>query len=323
MDSSFDLVTIGNATIDLFLSIQDTNRHFHLNEETQELCVRYGDKALVEKVELLLGGNASNVAVGVSRLGFKSAILAEIGTDEFSQKIVNNLKNEGVSDFFLKRNEKTPSLISVIINFKVDRTIFVEDIEMEHNFDLNNLNVKWIYLTSLGKKWKDTYKQVTEFCKRENAKLAFNPGILQLDDDFSKISQTFQVTDALFVNKEEARSILTANGKATSSVNIEDSLLPLKSLGPKAIVITDGKNGSCSINEQDKVFSCGIIESQAIERTGAGDSYAAGFLSAILAGLDFSTAMVWGARNASSVVTRVGAQTGLLTRKKLEEKLKE
>lgn len=323
MDSSFDLVTVGNATIDLFLSIQDTNKHFRLNEDTQELCARYGDKALIDKVELLLGGNASNVAVGVSRLGFKSAILAEIGTDEFSQKIVNNLKNEGVNDSLLKRNEKAPSLISVIINFKVDRTIFVEDIEMEHNFDLNNLNVKWIYLTSLGKKWEDTYKKVTEFCKQENAKLAFNPGILQLDDDFNKISQTFQVADVLFVNKEEAKSILNANGKTVSAEDIKNLLLPLKSLGPKSVVITDGTNGSCSINERGEVFSYGIIQSQAVERTGAGDSYAAGFLSAILAGLDFNTAMIWGARNASSVVTKVGAQTGLLTKEQLEEKLKE
>lgn len=322
MDSSFDLVTVGNATIDLFLSIQDTNKHFRLDKETQELCVRYGDKALIDKVELLLGGNASNVAVGVSRLGFKSAILAEIGTDEFSQKIVNNLKNEGVNDSLLKRNEKAPSLISVIINFKVDRTIFVEDIEMEHNFDLNNLNVKWIYLTSLGKKWESTYKKVTEFCQQENAKLAFNPGTLQLDDDFNKISQTFQIAEVLFVNKEEAKTILNANGRTVSSEEIKDLLLPLKNLGPKSVVITDGKNGSCSVNKQGEVFSYGIIESQAIERTGAGDSYAVGFLSAILAGQNFDTAMVWGTHNASSVVTKVGAQTGLLTKEQLEEKLK-
>jgi len=322
MDSSFDLVTVGNATIDLFLSIQDTNKHFHLNEETKELCARYGDKALIDRVELLTGGNAANVAMGVSRLGFKSAILAEIGTDEFSQKIVNNLKNEGVDDTLLKRNENAPSLISVIINYKVDRTIFVEDIEMEHDFDLNNLSAKWIYLTSLGKKWESAYKKVAEFCRRENVKLAFNPGTCQLDDDFNKISQPLQIAETLFVNKEEAKTILNANGKTVSSQEIKDLLLPLKSLGPKSVVITDGKNGSCSVNKQGEVFSYGIIESQAIERTGAGDSYAAGFLSAVLAGQNFNTAMVWGAHNASSVVTRVGAQTGLLTKEQLEEKLK-
>jgi ribokinase len=312
MDSSFDLVTVGNARIDLFLSIQDTNKHFRLNEETKELCVHYGDKATIDKLDVLPGGNAANVAVGVSRLGFKSAILAEIGTDEFSQKIVNSLKNEGVNDSFLKKNENVSSLISVIINFKVDRTIFAEFIEMEHNFNFDNLSTKWVYLTSLAKKWEDAYEKTVVFCKQTGAKLAFNPGTNQLDDSFEKIKEAIDICEILFVNKEEAKSILTANGKEISSEESKDLLLSLKELGPKAVVITDGKNGSWSINEQNEIFSYGIIESQVIERTGAGDSYAAGFLSAILSEQAFDKAMAWGAQNSSSVVAKVGAQSGLL-----------
>jgi sugar/nucleoside kinase (ribokinase family) len=318
MDSSFDLITVGNARIDLFLSIQDTNKHFRLNEQNQELCIRYGDKAPIDKLEVLPGGNASNVAVGVSRLGFKSAIIAEIGTDEFSQKIVNNLKSEGVFDTFLKKNKNVPSLISVIINYKVDRTIFTEFHEMEHDFFYNGLQTKWIYLTSLAKKWEHVYEKIVDFCKKTGTKLAFNPGTLQLDDSYEKIREAFKICELLFVNKEEAKSILTKNGKTVSKEEMEDLLLPLKELGPKTVIITDGINGSCSVNQQNEIFSCGIIESKAIERTGAGDSYAAGFLSAILAGQNYNTAMTWGAKNSSSVVTKVGAQTGLLTKEKIE-----
>ena len=98
--SSYDVVLVGNATVDNFLWIQDENKHFRMDEATRELCIKMGDKSLIEKAYFLVGGNAANVSVGLSRLGFKTAVVAEIGEDEFAQKIINSLSAEGVSDEF-------------------------------------------------------------------------------------------------------------------------------------------------------------------------------------------------------------------------------
>ena len=95
---SFDFVAVGNAKVDIFLQVHDTNKHFRLDPETGELRIKSGDKASIDSASIVIGGNAANVSVGVSRMGFKSAIVAEIGSDEFADKIINSLKNENVSE---------------------------------------------------------------------------------------------------------------------------------------------------------------------------------------------------------------------------------
>lgn len=321
MESSFDVIVIGSATIDIFLSIHQTNKHFHLNEHTRELCVRWGDKALVDKLQLLLGGNASNVSVGLSRLGFKSAIMAQIGLDEFAQKIINGLKKEGVDESLLKKTEGMQSSLSIILNYGAERTIFCENVEMDHDFSFNNLEAKWIYLTSLGKKWEDAYGKTLKFAKEKNIKLAFNPGTSQLDAGYSKIREIIEYTQILFVNKEEALTILKSAG-VQAEENIDTLLIDLKRLGPEAVIITDGINGSYSIDANSQILSYNVVESEAIERTGTGDSYSAGFLAAMLHKKNVKEAMAWGSCNAASVVAKVGAQNGLLTKDQMEEKLK-
>lgn len=131
---SFDVVCVGNAKIDAFLSIHEASQHLRLNKDTNELCIKSGEKIAVDKCEFLLGGNAANVAVGLSRLGLKSSLYAEIGDDELSHKIINTLKKEDVHTENVKRSKDNECSISVIINFKNERTIFSEHIQRLHDF---------------------------------------------------------------------------------------------------------------------------------------------------------------------------------------------
>ena len=61
--------------------------------------------------------------------------------------------------------------------------------------------------------------------------------------------------------------------------------------------------------------------SQAIDNTGAGDSFAAGYIAALIDNRESDEAIVWGVRNASSVVRFYGAKTGLLRRYQMLELL--
>ena len=58
-----------------------------------------------------------------------------------------------------------------------------------------------------------------------------------------------------------------------------------------------------------------------IERTGAGDAYSTGFLAGLLFGKDVTEAMRWGSANATSVIGKIGAQPGLLTKKQMHDVL--
>src|SRR3989338_11586108 len=130
----FDVICVGNAKIDSFLTLREANNHLRLLEETNELCIKFGEKIAVDKAEILLGGNAANVSVGTSRLGLNTVIVAEIGKDEFAQKIINTLSKENVNTSNILQTEGRQSSFSTIINYKGVRTIFSEHVKRLHNF---------------------------------------------------------------------------------------------------------------------------------------------------------------------------------------------
>lgn len=311
---NFDVVCVGSAKIDIFLSLQEANKHLRLIPETNELCLRYGEKITVDKADILLGGNAANVAVGLSRLELKTSMLAEIGDDEFSEKIIKTLTNENVDISYVKQTQGQPSSFSTIINFKGERTIFSEHVRRKHDFDFNNISAKWVYLTSLGEEWKNAYRKTLEFVKHSKARLAFNPGTIQLNEGYESLSDILALTDILFLNKEEAEKVLSIKYQISS---IEETLKALRKLGPKTIVITDGKNGSFTIDEKGEILKEGIIEAKVVEKTGAGDAYSSAFLGAILSGKPIKEAMSWGTRNSASVIGQIGAQLGLLKKEEM------
>lgn len=311
----FDLVCVGNAKIDTFLTLHEPNSHLRLSTETNEICIKFGEKITVDKAEILLGGDAANVSVGTSRLGLSTALIAEIGTDEFAQKIINTLKKENIDTSNVCQIEGQQSSFSTIINYKNDRTIFSEHVQREHNFNFENISTKWVYLTSLGEKWLKAYADTIDFVKEKQCSLAFNPGTMQIENGKDALVNVLSIANLLIVNKEEAEELL---GYPQGQKNIEELSLGLQKLGPKIVAITDGKNGSFAINEKGNKFMQPMIEAEIVERTGAGDAYSSGFISALLNNKSIADAMLWGTKNAASVIGKVGAQAGLLRKSEIE-----
>lgn len=306
----FDVACVGNAKIDTFLTLHEANSHLRLIKDTHELCIKFGEKITVDKAEILLGGNAANVAVGISRLGLNAGIVAEIGKDEFAQKITSTLIREKVDVSRVTQTEGAQSSFSTIINFANERTIFSEHVKRLHNFDLNNLSAKWIYLTSLGEEWRNAYDRLFNFVKEKQCLLAFNPGTLQIRSGKNNVGNLLSVTNLLFVNKEEGEELLNY---PQGQNPIEKIIVNLQKLGPKIVVVTDGKNGSYAIDEKGKIFKQEAAnEAKVVEKTGAGDAYSSGFLSAMIRGKSITDAMILGTKNSASVIGKVGAQVGLL-----------
>jgi ribokinase len=321
-----DILCVGDAKIDIFLQVLPGNPHVGLDKTKNKLEISFGEKIYVDKYVLETGGNATNTAVGISRLGFNTGIVAEIGKDEFSAKILNNLKAENVNTNSLLQTDTEKSSFSIILSYDAERTIFSEHVERNHDFNFENLNTKFVYITSLGKIWEKAYEKALKFVETNDLKLAFNPGTLQIEKRGKILMDILERTDYLFVNKEEAEEILY--GKEvhiglSETKTIEKLLYGLKSLGAKNVIITDSDKGSYLGDEENNVYSIGIAPSEVVEKTGAGDSYTAGFLAAILNGLPSNEAMIWGSVNSASVIQKVGAQKGLLTKQELDKKIKE
>ena len=320
-----DILCVGDAKIDIFLKIPESNPYFGLDKEKNKLLITFGEKIHVERYILEIGGNAANTAVGISRLGLNVGLCAEIGKDELSQKILTRLKNENIDRKLLLQTDEDTS-VSIALSYKGERTLLTEHVKRKHNFDFSKLQTKFIYLTSLGAEWEKTYEKVLDFVKKNNVKLAFNPGSVQLENRGKVVMEIIENSDYLFVNKEEAEEILYGKqlqlGKVSEN-EIKKLLYGLRGLGVKNVVITDGENGSYAETEDNQTYHLGIIKVDLAEKTGAGDAYSSGFLAAILHGLESREAMKWGAIDSANAIQGIGAQVNLLTKTGMEDKLKE
>ncbi len=318
----FDLISIGDAAVDLFFKIHDAQ--IELDKGAEELCLRFGDKIPVEQFHQTLGGNNPNNAVGAVRLGLKTAIYLNIGTDLMGKFTLEKLKEEKVDTRYIKVNEGMDSNVSALISFKGERTILTY--RQAFKYQLPDLDkTRWVYLSSMGKTALDDnlVKQVENYVERAGASLIYNPGPYELSYGIKKFPKLLSLCKLLIVNKEEAEVILKKNQ------DVKKLLGSLVELGPKMIIITDGKEGSYGFDpdrigvDGEKFWSLDVFPAHVVDMTGAGDAFATGVLAGLFYGKDLVESMRWGAANGASVVEEIGCQKGLLTYNQMQNKLKE
>ena len=320
----FDVITVGDSIVDVFVTPPKNEPNITIDQEKEEACIRIGAKIPVESSSFSLGGNATHVAIGIKRLGFHVALAAELGTDEFADKILKDLEKEGVAKDLLIQTPGAVSTFTVSLNLGDDRTTFVRHVERDHAYNFDTVSAKWVYLTSMGEKWQETYRRTLEFVRKSGAKLAFNPGSIQLKSGAASFADVTKSCDVLIVNKEEAEEMLYGEVLSQEKQEpIESLLFRLNRMGPKIVVITDGENGSFAIDEKGVVSSQKAFKEKVTEKTGAGDAFSTGFLAALASGKDVPTALLWGTADAAGVVSKYGGQEGLLTKEELLNKIKE
>lgn len=314
--AGIDLLTIGDATIDVFMTPTDSEGLCRLDTKECLIAFPYGAKIPVKNLEFTIGGNAANNAVGVKRLGVSSSIVLTLGDDSVGGMIVERLRNEGVDLTYVIQQPGTSSNYSSIINYSGERTIFVYHAPRSYEFPVQLPSIPWVYLTSMGESFRPFYNHFVEWLiKNPNVKLAFNPGSWQIRGGIEAIGKVITLTHLIFVNREEAEK-LTNFGASLGKE--KELLVALSNLGPKICIITDGANGAFAYNRQVFLKSK-VLPVDAYERTGAGDAFGAGCLSALIKGKNLDEALLWGTVNSASVIGYTGAQKGLLKEEEIPE----
>lgn len=310
-------LVVGSSDIDIFASLKNESL---AKRSGQEVSFDLGAKVPVQIKAMTMGGNGANVSVGMKKLGMDVSFYTYLGTDILSKQIEQELEQNGIEVIEdIKRGEKTS--LSYILDLSSDRIIFSHHEKRDYGFEKERLSgFESMYLTSIGAEWKEAYLKIAQYVAAQNITLAFSPGSPQLADINEIVLDVVSKSSLLFMNKEEGEKILQATGEKSN--DMKELLEKLLQLGPKVVSITDGRNGSFAASD-GAYYHIDPFDKNAKgeDKTGAGDSYAAAFLSSYLMGNDLQTCMKWGAVNSNSVMQKVGAQMGLLTKEELEEKL--
>lgn len=330
-----EVLTIGGAVKDV--TFYTNKGRFMATPENltaqRMLAFEYGAKVYVDDASVGFGGGAANTAICLGLLGIKTGTVCCVGADADGKEIVENLSKNNVSKSGVQISKNNVSGFSMIL--ATDRRD-AEHIAFVHHGAINDLEItpsvltrnksKWILLTSLnGKNWQRNLKTIFATAHRQNRMIMWNPGNIQLQAGRRILSAYLAQTDILILNKDEAIELVLSGmrlgRKNPRHLNRPMYLLNiLQEWGPRLVIITDGKRG-CWAYDGKKIYRQGIKRVKAIDTTGVGDAFAATFLAAHITGHDITRALRWGMVNTASVVTKTGAQVGLLSKKELLSKV--
>lgn len=315
----YDITTVGTTTIDTFLELEDIYYH-KTNNGKKYYCLPVGAKVPVQKSEKHFGGNAANIAVGLSRLKLTPAIITSLGECASCQAVINNLKHENVATTSIKisrKCEKGEVNTAYILDWKKDKRDRVI-LSYHQPKDFKNIQwpkTEWLYLSSLS-------EYCSAICSKlpSSLRIAFTPGGYELERGLPLLLPILKKTEILIVNRNEAGQLLNIDDK---TADIEFLMTHLLKLGAKVVAMTAGKNGAYAYDRKSKepLFER-TLEVPIEEVTGAGDAFSSGFVAAYIKKKTLRECLRWGILNATACIQKIGAQNGLLSLGQMHQRYK-
>ncbi len=315
----FDLVTIGEALFDIFVQVPSSLLCplGKLECEPALLCFTYGMKMDVRKIYLDVGGSACNAAVAMAKLGMKVAYAGMIGKDFYGEEIFQRLiKNKVSTNLLIRKKEIKSGFAFILAGPTGERTIFIYRGEKDYKLlDLEKIlkKAKRFYIGPLPKKANFILPKIARIAKKNSLEIIINPEKNQISDR-KNLLPILKVAKMVFMNKEDAEEF-------TFQTEIPLILKVLKKLGPELICITEGDKGA-HVFDGSLFYKIGKFPTKKVDTTGAGDAFASTFSAIYLQTKDIEKALKFAACNAASVVSEFGAQTGLLTKGEIRNRLK-
>ncbi|MFH2027745.1 MAG: carbohydrate kinase family protein [Nanoarchaeota archaeon] len=307
----YDVITFGSSTVDVFARTASSQliKIFDSRGETDLLAYPTGAKILIEELNFTTGGGATNTAVCFARLGHKVACISKMGCGSNADKIINHLKRDKVDTSLMISAKKGRTGYSIILDsLKHDRTILAfkgsnNDLRYSE-LRLNKLKTKWFYFsTQLGESFK-TQEKLANFADKNKIKIAFNASSYLAKKGMKYLSNLLSKTDIFVLNKDEAKMLVKKD-------NLNDLLKGIYNTGPRIVVITDGP-GQFFVYDGKRVYSAKPTKVKVVETTGAGDAFAASFVSGMIKKDDIEFAMRLANANSESVIQHHGAKNKLL-----------
>lgn len=292
-----------------------------------------GPLAEAREFRRFVAGAEANVAVGLARLGHRSAFIGRVGDDGFGQAIVRQLRGEGVDIRWLATDpaaatgilvRSSRGLLPIEVLYQrrgsAGSRLAVEDVERAWQAGL--AAARWLHLTGITPALSETARQTVA----RSIELAREAGMT--------VSLDVNMRRKLWSEEEAAPVLRGLTGNADVILGGVDELLLLApgepepvavakrvlDLGPATVVAKLGASGALAVTAAgEEIGRPALSVEQVVDPVGAGDGFSAGWISARLRGADQSAAMEAAVACAASVVAALGDMTGLPTQTELEQ----
>lgn len=309
------VIGVGNALTDMLVNMRD-----------DEVLTRYelakGSMSLVDSklqteiskavagcpYSLSLGGSAGNTIRAMARLGTQVGFIGKVGEDTTGEFYEQALRNIGVTPYILHSEERSGKCVALVspdgertfvTHLGAASDLHSEDIDPAVFADYDCLYVEGYLVQD-----HDLIRSTMERAKARGLKVAIDLAsfnVVEENRDFL-LDLVERYVDILFANEDEARAF-TGEQEPIDALHKIGAMCELT-------VVKIGMKGAL-IKRGDEELQVGIMAAaKRVDTTGAGDFYAAGFLSALCEGLDLRQCGTLGAITAGKVIEVVGTTFG-------------
>jgi len=242
------------------------------------------------------GGGAANIAVAIAKLGGKSQLISPVGMDFASSGYEQLLKDACVDLSRLYSIEALKLSKAFIFTDREDNqtTYFYWGASSKFK-ELEPESVDFVHLATADCVYNAKIAQIAGF-------VSFDPGQDLVTYSKDKLETILAHTDILFANRHEIKRVSEMTGKSFSELRAMIEV----------IIITYDAEGS-RIYTGNEEWEIPVVSVKAVDPTGAGDAYRAGFLLAYTRGYSLPTCGKIGSTVASFAVQSRGCQTSLPT----------
>ena len=276
------------------------------------------------KTDKIVGGAGTFITLASSFFVKEQGIISVVG-DDFPASTLENMKAKGIDiqGIQIKAGEKTFFWSGRYHNDMNSRDTLVTELNvLEHFNPIVPQAFQGADYLMLGNLSPQVQRMVIERMEKRPKLIAMDTMNFWMDIALDELKKTMALVDVLIINDEEARQL-------SGVYSLVKAAKVIRAMGPQIVIIKKGEHGALLFHEENMFFAPALPLEDVFDPTGAGDTFAGGFMGYIAATDDFSfenmkRAIIAGSALASFCVEKFGTQRLLeLTKKELNARVKQ
>ena len=293
---TINVLCIGDVMLDVIARINVSPQKINYGSDT------------ASRISTSSGGAAGNVAAWLTRTDARSTIVSHVGDDPAGAAIVAEFDALGVAHGNLVIPGETSGVVVVLVDSSGERTMFPDKgansrLTIADLPDLSNFQAVYISgYALLNPLARDGVLEMVAKIKADGIPIYFDPASVGSMKDVTdkELHTWFSLMDVLLLNEEESIYL-------TGSVDIERALDYLLDFS-EVVVIKRGSAGAIAKARGFDSISVAAVATTVVDTTGAGDSFAAGFIASFSKNRDLTAALQAGGELAAGCVAIVGGR---------------
>lgn len=310
----FDILSIGNAIVDILAEVEDG---FLANQGMIKGAMELIDAARTDALYAEMppavqtsGGSVANTAAVAGQMGARAAFIGVVADDEFGHIFRHDIHGSGVHHPTAPASGGAPTARCLILvtpdgQRTMNTFLGVSSTLAPHHLDhaliadaaISYLEGFLFYVPDSAQ----ASRQAAEIAHAAGRRVAISlSDFLCVERNLDAFqSMVRDHVDILFANEQELTAL-------TGLADFEAAAAAVRGQVEIA-ALTRGAGGSVIFRGEERV-EIAPVPTTVVDTTGAGDAYAAGFMTALTAGKDMATCGRWGSRAAAETISRMGAR---------------